>query len=85
MELLALHSDVIEYEITRRTSMVRGLSDELRTGKLKEVLAVFTCAGDADEQESCIVEEAASRIAESADQVTIDKPHIQMITNKVVL
>jgi hypothetical protein len=85
MKLLALHSDVTEYEITGRTSMVRGLSDELKPRKLKEVLAVFTTVGGADEQNSCIVEDATSWIAESADQVTIDKSQIQMITNKVVL
>jgi hypothetical protein len=85
MKLLALHSDVIEYEITRRTSMIRELPDELKPGKLKEVLAAFTTVDAADEQNSCIVEDAASRIAGIADQVPTDKSQIQMITNKVVL
>ncbi len=42
MRLLALHSDFIEYEITKETSAAEELPDKFKKDRMKEVLAIPT-------------------------------------------
>lgn len=69
MKVLALHSDFIEYEITKETSMAEELPKELKKDRMEEVLAVFTTIESIDEDNPYIVEDAASTIVDIADQV----------------
>jgi threonyl-tRNA synthetase len=69
MKVLALHSDFIEYEITKETSMAEELPEELKKDRMEEVLAVFTTVESIDEDNPYIVDDAASNIADIADQV----------------
>ena len=73
MKLLALHSDFIEYEITKETSMAEELPDEFRKDRMEEVLAVFTTVESADEDNPYIVEDAASEISSIAEQVNTNR------------
>ncbi|MGD2250570.1 MAG: threonine--tRNA ligase [Candidatus Methanofastidiosia archaeon] len=69
MKVLALHSDFIEYEITKETSMAEELPEELKKDRMEEVLAVFTTVESIDEDNPNIVDDAASTISNIADQV----------------
>jgi len=76
MKILALHSDFIEYEITKRTSMAEELPEEFKKDRMEEVLAVFTTVEAVDEQNPHIVEDAASEISNIAQSVDTD--HIML-------
>jgi len=73
MKLLALHSDFIEYEITKKTSMAEELPDEFKKDRMEEVLAVFTTVESVDEKNPHIIEDAASHISDIAQQVKTDR------------
>lgn len=73
MKLLALHSDFIEYEITKETSMAEELPDEFKKDRMEEVLAVFTTVESVDEENPYITEDAASEISAIAQQVNTDR------------
>ncbi len=73
MKILALHSDFIEYEITRKTSMAEELPEKLKKDRMEEVLAVFTTVEAVDEENTHIVEDAASEISTIAQEVNTDR------------
>jgi len=73
MRILALHSDFIEYEITKSTSMAEELLEELKKDRMEEVLAVFTTVESIDEKNPDVVEDAASLIADVATKVKTDR------------
>ncbi len=68
-----MHSDFIEYEITKSTSMAEELPEELKKDRMEEVLAVFTTVESIDEKNPDIVEDAASLIADVATKVKTDR------------
>ncbi len=69
MRILALHSDFIEYEITKKTTMAEELPDSFKKDRMEEVLAVFTTVEAVDEDNPHVVEDAASEIADIAGKV----------------
>jgi threonyl-tRNA synthetase len=73
MKILALHSDFIEYEITKKTPDAEELPDELKKDRMEEVLAVFTTVEAVDERNPHITEDAASAISDIAEQVDTDQ------------
>lgn len=68
-----MHSDFIEYEITKSTSMAEELVEELKKDRMEEVLAVFTTVESIDEKNPDVVEDAASLIADVATKVKTDR------------
>jgi threonyl-tRNA synthetase len=69
MKILALHSDFMEYEITKKTSMAEELPDMAGKDRMEEVLAVFTTVESIDETNPHIVEDASSEISSIAQKV----------------
>ncbi len=71
MRMLLIHSDYLEYEVKDKAlSKPEEIGEELRKGKMEEVLAVFTSVEKVDEQNPDeIVEKAVKEIKNVASQV----------------
>ncbi|MBU7044677.1 MAG: threonine--tRNA ligase [Theionarchaea archaeon] len=69
MKILALHSDFMEYEITKKTSMAEEIPDMKGSDRMENVLAVFTTVESVDETNPHIVEDASSEISSIAQKV----------------
>lgn len=71
MRMLLIHSDYLEYEVKDKAlSKPEEIGEELRKGKMEEVLAVFTSVEKVDEQNPDeIVEKAVEEIKNVASQV----------------
>jgi len=69
MKILALHSDFMEYEITKKTSMAEEIPDMKGSDRMEDVLAVFTTVESVDETNPHIVEDASSEISSIAQKV----------------
>jgi threonyl-tRNA synthetase len=69
--MLLIHSDYLEYEVKDKAlSKPEEIGEELRKGKMEEVLAVFTSVEKVDEQNPDeIVEKAVKEIKNVASQV----------------
>lgn len=69
--MLLIHSDYLEYEVKDKAlSRPEEIGEELRKGKMEEVLAVFTSVEKVDEQNSDeIIEKAVKEIRNVASQV----------------
>lgn len=73
MRILALHSDFIEYEITKKTAMAEELPTELSKDRMEEVLAVFTTVESVDEDNPNIVEDTVNEISDISKKVDTDR------------
>lgn len=69
MKILALHSDFMEYEITKKTSLAEEIPDMKGSDRMEDVLAVFTTVESVDETNPHIVEDASSEISSIAQKV----------------
>jgi len=71
VRMLLIHSDYLEYEVKDKAlSKPEEIGEELRKGKMEEVLAVFTSVEKVDEQNPDeIVEKAVKEIKNVASQV----------------
>ncbi|KUO39163.1 MAG: hypothetical protein AVW05_01905 [Hadesarchaea archaeon DG-33] len=70
MRILLVHSDFLEFEAKQRTPLAEDVSSEQRSGRLEEVLVVFTAAEEEDGSNiEGVSKNAAREIAEVARKV----------------
>ncbi len=70
MRILLVHADYLEFEAKQRTPVAEEAPAEQRSGRLEEVLVVFTAAEEDDEGfVDAIAENAAREIADVAQKV----------------
>jgi len=73
MRILALHSDFIRYEVTKRTKFAEEIDDGLKKNEMEECLTVFTSVEKEDMTDmDAIVAEASRQVREIAQQVKVD-------------
>src|SRR5659263_3889 len=77
MQILLIHSDFIEYETKKSTPVAEKIDDDLKKGRMEEVLTVFVAVEKSDEDQ---VENAAAKTV-----VEIKKVTEQVKTNRVML
>ncbi len=68
MKLLFIHADYMEYEAREPTKFAESILDEVKKGRMEEVLVAFTAIEKQDEKNPLGSAEAASE--EIADVVT---------------
>ncbi len=74
MRILLIHADFLEFEVKQRTPVAEEVSPDKRSGRLEEVLVVFTAAEEEDEGNVAeISKNAAKEIAEVAKQVKAER------------
>jgi len=70
LRILLVHSDFLEFEAKQRTPLAEDVSSEQRSGRLEEVLVVFTAAEEEDGSNiEGVSKNAAREIAEVARKV----------------
>ncbi|MHC1605627.1 MAG: threonine--tRNA ligase [Candidatus Methanofastidiosia archaeon] len=73
MRILALHSDFIKYEITKKTKFAEDIGKDLKKNGMEECLTVFTSVEKEDEENlEYIVQETAASVREIAQQIKVD-------------
>jgi threonyl-tRNA synthetase len=77
MQILLIHSDFIEYETKKSTPVAEKIDDDLKKGRMEEVLTVFVAVEKNDEEN---LEYAASQAVTEIKKVTE-----QVKTNRVML
>jgi len=77
MQILLIHSDFIEYETKKSTPVAEKIDDDLKKGRMEEVLTVFVAVEKSDEGQ---IENAAGKTV-----VEIKKVTEQVKTNRVML
>jgi threonyl-tRNA synthetase len=77
MQILLIHSDFIEYETKKSTPVAEKIDDDLKKGKMEEVLTVFVAVEKSDEDQ---IENAAGKTVMEITKVTE-----QVKTNRVML
>jgi threonyl-tRNA synthetase len=77
MQILLIHSDFIEYETKKSTPVAEKIDDELKKGRMEEVLTVFVAVEKSDEDQ---IENAAGKTVLEIKKVTE-----QVKTNRVML
>lgn len=77
MQILLIHSDFIEYETKKSTPVAEKIDDDLKKGRMEEVLTVFVAVEKSDEDQ---IENAASKTVLEIKKVTE-----QVKTNRVML
>ena len=74
MRILLVHADYLEFETKQRTPVAEEVPAEQRSGRLEEVLVVFTAAEEEDEsQADAIAKNAAREIADVARKVEAER------------
>ena len=74
MRILLVHSDFLEFEAKQRTPVAEEVPAEQRSGRLEEVLVVFTAAEEGDEGLiDAIAKNAAREIADVARKVKAER------------
>ena len=74
MQLLLIHSNYIEYEIKKQTTVAEKIDESLKSGRLEEALTAFTAVESIDEvnpQES--IDKAVLEIEKVAAQVKTNR------------
>lgn len=77
MQILLIHSDFIEYETKKSTPVAEKINDDLKKGRMEEVLTVFVAVEKNDEEN---LEYAATQAVTEIKKVTD-----QVKTNRVML
>ncbi|MCX9084351.1 MAG: threonine--tRNA ligase [Candidatus Methanoperedens sp.] len=77
MQILLIHSDLIEYETKKSTPVAEKIDDELKKGRMEEVLTAFVAVEKSDEDQ---IESAVIKTV-----VEIKKVAEQVKTNRVML
>lgn len=77
MQILLIHSDFIEYETKKSTPVAEKIEDELKKGRMEEVLTVFVAVEKSDEDQ---IEISAGKTVLEIKKVTE-----QVKTNRVML
>jgi threonyl-tRNA synthetase len=73
MRILALHSDFIKYEITKKTKFAEDIDEGMERNGMDECLAVFTSVEKEDMSDmDAIVQEASMQVRDIARQVKVD-------------
>jgi threonyl-tRNA synthetase len=74
MQLLLIHSDYIEYETKKQTSVAEKIDESLKSGRLEEALTAFMAVEKADETNpSETIEKTTAEIEKVATQVKADR------------
>ncbi len=74
MRILLVHADYLEFEAKQRTPVAEEVPAEQRSGRLEEVLVVFTAAEEEDEGlVDAIAKNAAREIADVAQKVEAER------------
>ncbi|MCK4405212.1 MAG: threonine--tRNA ligase, partial [Hadesarchaea archaeon] len=74
MRILLVHADYLEFETKQRTPVAEEVPAEQRSGRLEEVLVVFTAAEEEDEGlVDAIAKNAAREIADVARKVEAER------------
>ena len=74
MRILLIHADFLEFEARQRTPMAEEVPTEQRSGRLEEVLVVFTAAEEEDEVNiGTISKNTAGAIADAAQKVRAER------------
>jgi len=77
MKLLALHSDFIKYEVTKKTKFAETIDDDLKKNGMNECLTVFTSVEKDDVGDlNALVQEAAKAVREIAKQIKVNSVFI---------
>lgn len=72
MRILALHSDFIKYEVTKKTKVAEDISEELKKNEMEECLTVFTSVEAEDESDmDALVAESSGAVRDIASQVGV--------------
>jgi len=70
MQLLLIHSDYIEYEVTKDTPIAEKIDESLKKGRLEDVLVAFIAVEGVDETNpKKVAEQTADEIKNVANQV----------------
>ncbi|MFH1821208.1 MAG: threonine--tRNA ligase [Methanobacteriota archaeon] len=70
MQILLIHADYLEFEVKQRTPVAEDVKPEHRSGRLDEVLVVFSAAEEADEENMGeVAKNAAHEISNVAKNV----------------
>ncbi|MCS4540709.1 MAG: threonine--tRNA ligase, partial [Euryarchaeota archaeon] len=59
MRILLIHSDYIQFEAKQKTPVAEEVPEEMKKGRIEEVLVVFTAVEEIDEQNPSLVSERA--------------------------
>ncbi|MBN1786303.1 MAG: threonine--tRNA ligase [Candidatus Methanofastidiosa archaeon] len=86
MRILALHSDFIKYEVTKKTKFAEEIDESMKGGQMDECLAVFTSVEKEDMTDmDLLVAEASKAVREIAEQVKVDSifiyPYVHLSSN----
>ncbi|MEM3519502.1 MAG: threonine--tRNA ligase [Candidatus Hadarchaeales archaeon] len=74
MRILLIHADFLEFETKQPTPLAEELPQEKKSGRLEEVLVVFSAAEEEDEADlEGVAEKAAREIADVASQVKAER------------
>lgn len=77
MRLLALHSDFIKYEVTKKTKVAEEIDESLKRNEMDECLTVFTSVEKEDMTDmDALVEEASTAVRDIARQLNADSVFI---------
>jgi len=72
MRILALHSDFIKYEVTKKTKFAEDIDDSLKKNEMEECLTVFTSVEKEDMANmDALVDEASNAVREIAGQIGV--------------
>ena len=74
MQMLLIHSDFIEYETKKKTKIAEEISDDMKTGRLEEVLAAMIAVEKCDEANTQgTIDAAVAQIKNTLEQVKADR------------
>ncbi|MDI6884392.1 MAG: threonyl-tRNA synthetase editing domain-containing protein, partial [Hadesarchaea archaeon] len=74
MRILLIHAEFLEFEVKQRTPVAEEVQPDQRSGRLEEVLVVFTAAEEEDEDNiDAIAKNAAREITEVAKKVEAER------------
>ena len=71
MQILLIHSDYLEYEITSKTKIAEEIEDSLKKGRMEDCLSVFVAVEDGDDDS--VIDKAFNEVAEVSKSVKSDK------------
>ncbi|HPR41950.1 MAG TPA: threonine--tRNA ligase [Candidatus Methanofastidiosa archaeon] len=86
MRILALHSDYIKYEVTKKTKFAEEIDEGLKSNGMEECLTVFTSVEKDDMSDmDAMVLEASDQVRDIARQVKVDSifiyPYVHLTSN----
>ncbi|MEN6378764.1 MAG: threonine--tRNA ligase [Methanofastidiosum sp.] len=71
MQILLIHSDYLEYEITSKTKIAEEIEDSLKEGRMEDCLSVFVAVEEGDDDS--VIDKAFNEVAEVSKSVKSEK------------